>query len=341
MLILGHAEVRRMLEGVERQIVDVVRETYWLHDEGRSIVPLSSFLRFPDDAHSRIIALPAYLSGRTEQAGLKWVSSFPRNIETGLARASAAILLNSTRTGHPTALIEASLISAKRTAASAALAAGLLRNGSPGETVGLIGCGVINFEIMRFLRATNPGLSAATVFDLEPERAEAFRRRCDEAFPGVTTTVAPDVGTALSAGDLVSVATTAVEPHMDLQACGPDATVLHVSLRDLHPNAILASQNVVDDPDHVCRERTSLHLAEQLTGNRDFIDAPIGRLIREASPFRRTPGKTVVFSPFGLGVLDLTLARLVVDRAAEHGVGRVIDDFLPSAYDSSSTRSTS
>lgn len=329
MLILRHGEVRDLLDGAEREIVDTVRDAYRRHDEGRSVVPLSSFLRLPDGANSRIIALPAYLDDGAAVAGVKWVASFPRNIEAGTDRASATIILNSARTGHPRALIEASLISAKRTAASAALAAGVLRGPGSDETIALIGCGVINFEILRFVLATNKALSHAWVCDLDQRRAESFRQRCAAAFPDLAVTVAPDAGAALAAADLVSLATTAVEPHLDLGPCRPDAVVLHVSLRDLWPAAILASHNVVDDAEHVCRERTSLHLAEQLTGGRDFIDTSIGHLLRGGEPFRRTPGKPVVFSPFGLGVLDLAVAAFVLARATERGLGLPVPDFLP------------
>lgn len=56
--------------------------------------------------------------------------------------------------------------------------------------------------------------------------------------------------------------------------------VLHLSLRDLAPEMILAAQNFTDDVDHAVRERTSLHLTEQRTGNRDFVDGTLADLLR-------------------------------------------------------------
>ena len=47
--------------------------------------------------------------------------------------------------------------------------------------------------------------------------------------------------------------------------------MLHVSLRDLSPEILLASANIVDDVDHCLKADTSPHLAEQRTGNRDFM----------------------------------------------------------------------
>ncbi|MFJ5721472.1 2,3-diaminopropionate biosynthesis protein SbnB [Streptomyces sp. NPDC093149] len=331
MLILRRADVADVLADREAEITELVGETYRLHDEGLTSLPHSTFLRFPEERHGRdrIIGLPAYRGGGRPVAGMKWIASFPGNVEAGTERASAAIVLNSLDDGRPTAFVEGAVISAKRTAASAALAARELTAGSAPDSVLLIGCGVINLEVLRFLAAALPGLREAALYDTDPARAAAFTQRCAEAAPKVTTSVVTDLTEALGAHRLISLATTAAAPHMDLAACGPDTTVLHVSLRDLTADTVLGAVNVVDDADHVCRERTSLDLAQQAVGNRDFVAAPIGALLRGTATLRREPHRPVVFSPFGLGVLDMALAEYVRERAEERGLGVRVEDFLP------------
>ncbi len=327
MLIIGHGVVRDILTGSERDLIEEVRAAYLAHQEGRTVVPHSLFLRFPDQPRDRIIALPAYLGGAEPAAGIKWIASFPGNLGAGLPRASAAMILNSLETGQPEALIEGSLISAKRTAASAALAATLLTEAATG--VGLVGCGVINLEILRFLAAAFPGLSEVVLYDTEPARAEAFAVQCSATVPTAKVVVAAGRDEAVGRYPLLSIATTATTPHMTLDAAAPGAVVLHVSLRDLTAATILGSGNVVDDADHVCRESTSLHLAEQETGGRAFIDASIGELIAGTATVRPAPDRPAVFSPFGLGVLDIALARFVRAAAQEQGLGLSTPDFLP------------
>lgn len=331
MLILRRTDVTEVLSGRETEIIDLVADAYRLHDAGRTSLPHSTFLRFPEERHSRdrIIGLPAYRGGDRPVAGMKWIASFPGNVAAGAERASASVVLNSLDDGRPVAFVEGAVISAKRTAASAALAAAELTAGRPPVSVLLIGCGVINLEILRFLAAALPELREAALYDTDPARAGAFADRCAEAVPGVRARPVTDVAAAFGEHRLVSLATTAATPHMDLAACGPDTTVLHVSLRDLTPEAILGAVNVVDDTDHVCRERTSLDLAQQVTGDRAFVAAEIGALLRGVTTLRREPGRPVVYSPFGLGVLDLALAEFVREEAARRGLGVRVDDFLP------------
>ena len=175
LVILKGQEVSEILDGRELELMAVVRKAYETHAGGDVSLPNSTFLRFPSDQRNRIIALPAYLGQNFGVAGIKWVSSFPDNIRQQLDRASAVVILNSTRTGRPEAIIEGSIISAKRTAASAALAAHSLANGF--STVGFIGCGVINFEIARFLLAACPELQSFFVYDLDEARARQFSEK--------------------------------------------------------------------------------------------------------------------------------------------------------------------
>lgn len=329
MLIVGSKEVQQILDGREEEVYTVVLAAYGRHARGETVVPHSVFLRFPDDDRNRIIGLPAYLGSDEPVAGMKWISSFPGNVALGLERASAAIILNSLRTGHPEALIEGSTISARRTGASAALAAATLAPTHPDTGVSLIGCGVINYEVLRFLRVALPELREVTLFDRDRDRAAEFARRCEPWAAQLKIVLSDRIEDALAAHPLVCLATTAAAPHLGIEHCRPGTLLLHLSLRDLTLDAVLAAVNVVDDPDHVCRASTSLHLTEQQEGNRDFVSATIGGILTSGRPYRRDEQRVTVFSPFGLGILDLALADLVRRTALRDGYGTRLPDFLP------------
>jgi ornithine cyclodeaminase len=333
LLVLKGEEVLSLLEGRELEIMNVARSAYETHGRGESSLPHSLFLRFPDNQKNRIIALPAYLNHEGGIAGIKWVSSFPDNLEKGLDRASAVVLLNSTQTGRPEVLIEGSAISAKRTAASAALAAKYLRDGEQVSSVGIIGCGLINFEITRFLKALYQELENLIVFDLDAARAGQFKKKWQSLHGETEVEIADTASTVLRRTSLVSFATTAIEPHIDdLSMCAPGSTILHISLRDLTPEVILACDNVVDDIDHVCRAQTSIHLAEQLVGHRDFIRCPLSDVLNGTAPDKRAAESVTVFSPFGMGILDIALAKYVADLGRQQGMGVNVGSFLPASW---------
>jgi ornithine cyclodeaminase len=331
-LAVGASEVLATLAGKELAIIDIIKQAYELHRANLSSLPHSTFLNFPRSPLNRIIALPAYLDSPINTAGVKWIASFPANLEQGLDRASAMLILNSTDTGRPKAIMEGSIISTKRTAASAALAASVLVDGAVSVT-GLIGCGKINLEVARFLLALNPEIKTFLIHDKHYERASKFQVQCDSEFPSIQTEIVSGIDDVLNQAPLVSFGTTAVAPHVaDLECCLPGTVILHISLRDLAPEVILASDNIVDDVDHVCRARTSIHLAEQMVNHRAFIRCTLGDILQGSAPPREDKTRPAIFSPFGLGILDIALGEYVFQRAASQGGGKLLESFLPESW---------
>jgi ornithine cyclodeaminase len=197
--------------------------------------------------------------------------------------------------------------------------------------VGLIGCGIINFNVLRYLRATGVGVDRITVHDQDAARGAAFAEECERVHSGLRAELAEDAADVLRRHELVSVATTATRPHIgSLDECPRGALILHVSLRDIAPEAILRCDNVVDDADHVCRAKTSLHLAEPLRADRSFIRCTLGEVLLGAAAPRPDRDTVTVFSPFGLGALDIALAGWVTEAAARRPAGAQIDGFFPS-----------
>ena len=326
--VIPGAQVMQALRGREQEVVALVETTYRLHGSGDSVNPPSYFLRFPDRPSARIIALPASIGGDVRVDGLKWISSFPDNVAAGVPRASAVLILNDHDTGYPFAVLESSIISATRTAASAALAADRLSRGRQRPTrVGFVGTGLIARYIHTYLAATGWSFDEIGVHDLSTASAAGFRGHLQRSCTAAWITMHDTAEQLIRSSDLVVFATIAGRPHVhEMSWFDHHPLVLHVSLRDLAPEILLASTNIVDDVDHCLKADTSPHLAEQLTGNRDFLagtldDVLAGRVIPPAD-------RTVVFSPFGLGVLDLAVGQFVHDQVIASGELHVIDSFF-------------
>jgi 2,3-diaminopropionate biosynthesis protein SbnB len=326
--IINGKTVHRLVHDDLEGCVEAVRKAYVAHSEAQSVNPPSVFLRFDDRPNARIIGLPSHLAAPWDISGIKWIASYPENVSRGFPRASAVVILNSHEHGYPFACLEGSIISAARTAASAVLAAQQLGHGARQvRAFGIAGTGLIARYVYRFLLGTGWKIETVHLFDVASTEAQRFATQVCEPDHHAAIQVAPNLPALLKACDLVLFATVASSPHVaDPELFAHRPLVLHISLRDLAPAVILNACNVVDDVDHVLKAETSVHLAEKVTGGRDFIAGTLPQVLKGECVVDHT--RPVIFSPFGLGVLDLAVGKWVYDRAVALGEHLVVDDFF-------------
>src|SRR5947208_7476130 len=310
------------------ECIGIVREAYLAHADGQSVNPDSYFLRFPGKPDCRIIALPAYLGNGFDVVGLKWIASYPGNIQRGFSPASAVLVLNNYDTGYPFAILASSIISAARTAASAALAAYWLSGQARrAHSLGIVGTGFIVRYVYDFHVDTGWEIEEVRLYDKSPLESEKFRNTACRLEHHRTVTVVPDVAQLLRASDLILFTTVASAPHItDAALLEHNPVALHISLRDLAPEILLRSQNVVDDVEHVMKANTSPHLTEQQTGDRSFVTGTLADIMLERRSVDRS--RPIIFSPFGMGMLDLAVGKWVYDRAVAAGQDLRLSDFF-------------
>ena len=309
-----------------RGAVERVGQAYLAHAAGESVNPNSYFLRFPEKPSARIIALPAWLGGDTGVSGIKWIASYPDNIRQGFPRASAVLILNSYETGYPFACLESSIISATRTSASAVLAADHLVPERDTQTIGFIGNGLIADHVYRMFMGTGWNVDEVALFDLNRDDSERFASTV--CLPGRhEVRICDSAEELIKTSSMVVFATTAPTPHVhDLSWFSHNPVVLHLSLRDLAPEILLASNNIVDDVEHVMNADTSPHLVEQAVGNRDFVNGTVAQLMRGECAL--ADDRPTIFSPFGMGILDIAVGKWVYDEAVRLGQATPIDGFF-------------
>ncbi len=330
LMVLSGADVGALLGGHRGRVLEVIERAYVAHVNGLASPPCSSFLRLPARDGDRIIALPAYLLGPWQVAGLKWIASVPANLKRGSDRASAVLILNDLETGNPIAVLEGSIISAWRTAASAALAARLIHNDAP-HSVGVIGCGLIAYETLQFLQQVFPPASRVVAYDITRTASDFFVRRVRTQITSIRElTIAASAEDVLRDCDIIVLATTAVTPHINrIPPSDRTRTFLHLSLRDFSPDCLLEADNTADDILHVNQAQTSIHLLSEKLGHTAFMRGSLGEMLTSMIPARLADKGVSIFHPFGLGVLDLALGAFVKDLASNRGKTTFIPDFIP------------
>jgi ornithine cyclodeaminase len=300
------------------------------HARGEVEQPLKPYIRprgrEQEYAGGRFIAMPAFLGGPFQAAGVKWIAGFPANVARGLPRASGVVVLNSTDTGRVLAIMECATLSARRTAAVAALSFDHLAPPGP-RRVAVIGAGPIGQAILEALSG-GPAreIEDVRLCDLRPERAERVAGALRESdLPPVRVFTSAQ---AAVDGANVIIPATAGSTGGYLQAgwFGKGWLFIAISLDDCTPEVFLsADQVVVDDFDQCCREEKLLHRLVQLGRfSRAKVAATLGEVVAGIKPLSNRPGTTTYVNPMGMAVEDLAVALTVYRKAVGQGVGHIL-----------------
>jgi len=299
------------------------------HADGHVVQPLKPYLRIPGgQGHiaDRIIAMPAYLAD-PGVCGIKWIGSKHDNpARAGLARASGVIVLNDPGTNYPIGILEASLISAWRTAAVTCLAAAqLARKGF--TDVALIGCGVIGRTQIRALLQQFDHIGTIHVYDLDRTAARRFARDITAEFPSITIRVADRAEDVVRAGDLVVPCTVTDQPYIPFSWLKPGAFVSNISIMDVHQDVFLnADKVVVDDWEQSNREKKIINqLVLEGKFSREQLHAELGEVLAGRRPGRESDDEIIVLNPMGMAVEDIACAAEVYTRACTQQVGTWLD----------------
>src|SRR4051794_36984792 len=306
-------------------IVDVIERAFRVKAEGRVFMPPKVMITWSDEAgteekHGRIMAMPAYVGGEFDVAGLKWIPSVPDNpARRGLPRANALVLLSDRETGLPLAVMDGTVVSAMRTGAVTGVAVRHLA--APGSsTACLLGAGVLAHTQLDALRVVMPELRAVRVFDPATPRARRFCER-QAATTGLEMICSGSAEEAVRGAQVVVPATMAVEPTFDPAWLDAGVTVVLVSSLDgplsLHAVTDLL---VVDDWEHESTHdgRYAQRLVEAgIVGDSGDEAVELGDVVAGAHPGRTDAAQRIVVSPVGLGMDDVTTAKHVFDRARE------------------------
>jgi len=325
--------VDKIINQYLKELYEIIKNSYLLHEQGGCINAPSSFLFFPHRPEARIIALASAIKpgqkGFNEMAGIKWVASYPNNRLRDLPRASAVILLNHPETGFPIACLEGSLISATRTALSAVLGAEHLYNKNKVcPSLGIIGSGFISKHVVKYLILLGWHIEEINVYDASLTSANSFVQHM-QSLGNFRINIYQSTESVIEVSDLIVFATTEKKPYVnDENLFRHNPCVLHLSLRDISPNIILNSINVVDDVEHILTANTSVHLAYKENDELPtFINATIGKVIQEDLNILKE--KTIIYSPMGLGILDIAVSQFIYNEARIQGNFIDIERFMP------------
>lgn len=278
-----------------------------------------------ESTKGRINAMPGYIGGSFDMAGMKWIGSNPENLKRGLPRASAVIVLNDPDTKMPICFMNGSEISAVRTGASSGVAAKYLAK-KKAETILLVGAGYQNQMQLEAIYATRPSLKNFYVVDIDLQAGEAFCKRMGEKL-NITITPLRAYSQCPHIPDITVNATSAPVPVMDIAAAHPGN--IHICVGGLdHPDLYKKADKIVCDSWNQVRHRPVCYMAQDaLSGNFDeskIYAEELGQIIAGHKKGRENDLEFCYYKPVGMGVLDLAIAARLYRRALQEDVGTIL-----------------
>jgi ornithine cyclodeaminase/alanine dehydrogenase-like protein (mu-crystallin family) len=318
-LVLNQSEVERLLDmdGCIEAMAGVLEALA----RGELYQPLRS-IAFPPGETSGIGLMPAHRSGASAAYALKTICLFPDNPTRGLDAHQGTVTLFSGETGQMRALMNASAITAIRTAAVSAVATRLLAREDASE-LAILGSGVQGRSHVEALRAVKLW---------ERIRIASRTHAHAQALAEETGAEAVEsVEEAVRGADVVVTATSSREPVLRHEWLKPGAHVNAVgssipTTRELDTATIVAGSLFVDRRESTVNEAGDylFPLQEGAIGP-DHIRAEIGEILTGEHPGRTAPDELTVFKSLGLAVEDLAAAEYVVRRAQETRTGTTVE----------------
>jgi ornithine cyclodeaminase/alanine dehydrogenase-like protein (mu-crystallin family) len=323
-LILTRRDVESLLP--MRKCIELMEGALASLSRGEVILPLRPVIRVPDTANAFAV-MPAY-SGALQAMGAKLISVFPGNHGTDLDSHQGAVVLFDGTRGSPMAVMDASSITAIRTAAVSAVATKLLAR-KDATTLAILGSGVQARTHMEAMLAVRP-FARVIVWSRTPEHARVLASDLRE-HQGPRLEVAHDAASAVQAADVICTVTASREPVLRGDWLPPGAHINAVgaslpTTRELDTEAVRRSRVFVDRRESALNEAGDLLIPMQEGAiGKDAIVAEIGDVATGASAGRRTPDEVTLFKSLGLAVEDLACAHFLHARATEESAGTWVE----------------
>jgi ornithine cyclodeaminase len=323
-LIIPQSLVPELLPMAE--CVDVMAEALLALAKGDAVLPLRSMVWMPDQS-GLLGLMPAYL-GAPRSLGLKVISYLPGNHGGDRDSHQGAVLLFDTTSGSLLAMIDASSITAIRTAAVSGLATRLLARETACD-LALLGSGVqasTHLDAMASVRQ----LKRVRVCGLSLPRAQAFARHHENTL-GVPIEAVATAKEAVLGADLICTTTPSREPVLFgewiSEGCHINAVgACFAAARELDTLAVVRSRLYVDRRESALAEAGDFLIPKSEGAlSDDHIVGELGEVVLGRVAARRSPREITLFKSLGIAIEDLAAAHHIHARARALGKGIAVD----------------
>ena len=309
-------------------VMEDVKQVYRLTDSGDVIAPGKCVMRWgqtveDENTMGRINAMPGYIGGAYDMAGIKWIGSGPMNYQKGLPRASVTMVLNDPDTKLPVCIADGTQVSAMRTGASGGVAIDQLAK-KDAATMTVCGCGAQAVTQLAAAVAVRPTLTTVYAYDIRPEAAERFAKNAMEAHPGLLVISTADVEQAVRQSDIIDCVTLAFEPFIKGEWLKSGALVMNMADFEVDYDCVRRADKLVVDYWESIKHRmistVALMWRDGLVKDED-IHAEMGAILNGKKPGRENDEEIIYFNAVGAGIMDIAVTARCYREAQAKGDG--------------------
>jgi len=308
--------------------IEDVKQTYMLNKKGDVINPGKCVLRWgktveDENMMGRINAMPGYVGGQYNMAGIKWIGSGPSNYQKGLPRASVTVILNDPDTKLPVCIADGTAISTVRTGASGGVAISLLAK-SDAETMTICGAGAQAYTQLEAAILVRPTIRTVYIYDIRMENTERFIRINAPKYPHVQFVAVSDVETAVRNSDIIDCVTLATEPFIKGEWLKKGALIMNMSDFEVDYDCVKRADKVVVDfwenIKHRMISTVALMWKDGLFKDEE-IHGELGDILCGLKAPRENDEEIIYFNAVGAGILDIAVATRCYQTAMKQGNG--------------------
>lgn len=312
---LSAEDVKRLMPPMP-EVIDLAERTLTEHGHGRTEMPPKSDIHPRADAF--LHAMPAHVP-ELGALGIKWVSGYPSNHAKNVPYIHGTLILNDPETGAPTAIMDASVITAWRTGACSAVTARHLADPNA-EVMTIIGCGVQGRINIEALLSVFPGTERMLCYDPDPEIQARFADEVMTTFE-VASIIPPEPREACEGAHVIVTSAPIVKhPTPVIDADWLQTGTLCVAL-DFDASFTPAA---FERADLVLTDDLPQFRYYQQAGHFAGIAEPsaaLGTMLAQGTAKRPDGEPIIIAVNLGLGILDVTLGAEILRRAEKQGVG--------------------
>ena len=323
MASLGASDMKAVMNDVER--------AYVLLENGDVIAPGKCVMRWgktPEDenVYGRINAMPGYIGGEYNMAGIKWIGSGPQNYKKGLPRASVTIILNDPDTKLPLCVADGTEVSAKRTGASGGVAIKLLAK-KDAKVMTICGAGAQAPTQLEAALIARPSIETVYVYDIRPESSKRFTENTLAKYPHLKVVPVDTPEQAVRESDIIDCVTLADKPFIKGEWLKKGSLVMNMADYEVDNDCVKNADKIVVDNWETIKHRmistVALMWKDGLVKDED-IHAELGQILCGKKCGRESEDEKIYFNAVGAGILDLAVVTRCYKNAVKEGKGQVL-----------------